>query len=391
MLARAVKRLGHDVIFLVASTERLNRPENLFQDILFPYPHWIIDVSHRLRWHCLVPGLGRSQVLEHLNACDFVILNEEGPALAADLRVPYGVLLTGSDIEIFADPEVAASLKPLVFERPRWVSQLSRHILPTAFILQLLVKPQRAGIKSARFVAFLPRGLVPNADRLLANIGVGPSQRVQVQFIDCERTQYALPPSNSTVRLFSATRLTWLDQPALGLTPLDLKGSDIMIRGIAQYWRQTNNRLDIHLVRKGRNVVETLQLAKSLGIDDQITWHEEMTQQEVLNQFRNADIILEQFGHSAVGMAGFDAMAIGRPLIANGRPDIFTPLIGEVSPICQASGPEEICAHLSRLVPSQEERARIGKASRIYVERYFSAESAARLLISAFSNNKEPL
>jgi glycosyltransferase involved in cell wall biosynthesis len=164
-----------------------------------------------------------------------------------------------------------------------------------------------------------------------------------------------------------------------------------MIRGIAQYCRETGSRFDIHLVRKGLNVDETLQLATSLGIQDQITWHEEMAQHEVLAQFRKADIILEQFGNSAVGMAGFDAMALGRPLIANGRPEIFAPLIGEPSPICQARTPEEVCAQLIRLVPSPEERLRVGLASRVYVEKHFSSDSAAARLMGAFFTGLDPL
>jgi glycosyltransferase involved in cell wall biosynthesis len=386
ILARAVRALGHEVVFLVASAERLNRPENLFADIPPPYPAWIIDVSHRFRWHCLVPCLGRKSVIDRLNSCDCAILNEEGPALAGDLRIPYGVLLTGSDIEVFANPALAETLKPQVFNKPKWASRLSRHFIPTEVVMRRLVMPQRAGIKSARFVAFLPRGLVPKADRLLEEIGVSPARRIEFQFTDSNFEPFAPPPTNVIPRLFSATRLNWIVQPTETLTPLDLKGSDKMLLGIAQFWRQTNRKLDIHLVRKGRHVAETLSLAAELGIQDQITWHEEMTQEDVREQFRQADIVLEQFGSSAVGMAGFDAMALGRPLIANGRPEVLSLITGEVSPICQASTPEEICAQLVRLTQSSEERLRIGLAGRKYVQTHFSAESAARRLLAAFSD-----
>ncbi len=387
MLARAVQRLGHEVVFLIASRERLNRPENLYGEITLPYPPWIIDVSHRFRWHCLVPGLGRHKVLEQLNACDAVILNEEGPALAPQLRVPYAVLLTGSDVEVFANPALAASLRPQAFKRPVWARDLSRRILPVSLILRQLIRPQRAGIKGASTVAFLPEGLVPNADRLLKEIGVTPEQRIGVQFTDCGLAPYTPPALNATVRIFSATRLTWLAEPGTGLTPLDLKGSDIMLRGLGEFWRKTRQPLDIHLVKKGRHVAQTMELAAQLELTDQITWHEEMNQREVLVQFRAADIVFEQLGQSAVGMAGLDAMSTGRPLIANGRPEIFEPLTGQSSPIRQARTAEAVCAQLTELVFSSPKRLKVGLASRGYVEAHFSAESAARRLVTALAGS----
>lgn len=377
MLARAIQRLGHEVDFIVASRERLHRPEHRYSHVSFPYPEWILDASHRFRWHCLIPGLGRSTVLDRLNACDAVILNEEGPALAAHLTVPYGVLLTGSDIEVFANPELADTLKAQAFDHPRWVRELTRRAVPTSIIARKLVEPQRAGIRSALFVAFLPRGLVPTADRLLKEIGVGVTQRLELQFTDCELAPFVTPPSRAVVRIFSATRLTWIDRQAEGLVALDLKGSDVMLRGLAKFIRESGAPIEIHLVRKGRHVDESIALAAELGLAPHITWHDEMSQIDLLRHFQQADIVLEQFGSSVVGIAGLDAMATGRPLIAHGRPEIFEPLIGETSPICQARTSEEIVNQLKRLVPSPAERARVGAASRRYVELHFSADSAA--------------
>lgn len=384
MLARAMQRLGHEVVFVVASPETLNRPEHRYPDISVPYPPWIVDASHRFRWHCLVPGLGRDGVFTHLNACDAVILNEEGPALARHLKVPYGVLLTGSDIAVFADPTLAKTLKPQAFDHPRWARELSRRFLPTSFILRKLVLPQRAGIESSRFVAFLPKGLVPTIDLLLTDIGVRPSQRAELLFTDCELAPYVHPPVNTVVRIFSATRMTWLAQPGTDLTPLDLKGSDVMLRGLAMFLSRMQAPLDIHLVKKGRHLKETMTLAAELGLARQITWHEEMSQKDVLQQFQLADIVLEQFGSSAVGIAGLDAMATGRPLIANGRPEILERVTSHSSPILQATSPEEICAHLQRIVPAADLRIAIGRASRAYVQEFFSSETAARTCMSFF-------
>jgi glycosyltransferase involved in cell wall biosynthesis len=82
-----------------------------------------------------------------------------------------------------------------------------------------------------------------------------------------------------------------------------------------------------------------------------------------------------------VAMAGLDAMATGRPLIANARPEIGAEALDAPSPVCQARTPAEVAAQLQRLVFDAKERERVGNASRAYVERHFSAEGAARRLL----------
>jgi glycosyltransferase involved in cell wall biosynthesis len=390
MIARALRRAGHEVVFLVASRERLNRPEHRYADISVPYPPWIVDLSSALRWHCLVPGPSRSRVLAELNSCDAVVLNEEGPALAAGLNVPYVVLLTGSDVEIFANPSKVQSLKPQAIDHPAWLRRTIAGLLPDRLILNRLITPQRAGLKGARAVFFLPRGLAPAADTILNEIGVAPPRRRESFFTDTELATFSPPPHRSPLRVVSATRLTWLPNQAAGLSTLDLKGSDIMIRGLAEYCTRNNAKLDIHLVRKGRQVSEAAQLVKEVGLDGHVTWHDEMNQQAVLEFFREADIVIEQLAQSAVGMAGLDAMATGRPVIANGRPEIIERIAPEASPILQATTPQQVAAHLAALAVSTSLREDVGRRSRAYVERNFSAEVAAKSFLSALSSTQAP-
>lgn len=386
MLARTLRQQGHDVRFFVVSREKLNRPEHRYSDIGLPYPPWLIDVSHYFRWHCLLPGSARRRVVNELNSCDAVILNEEGPALAGELRVPYAVLLTGSDMETFANPEHVISLKSQLIEHPVWLKRALSYLIPGQFIIRRLINPQRRGVQGARIVAFLPQGLAPGVDRMLVEIGVVAPQRQEMLFVDVELAHYVPPPGHTPLKIFCATRLTWIPGPGLGLTSLDLKGSDIMVRGLAEFWRRTGQRLDIHLVRKGRNVSETEALVRELGLSDQVTWHAEMSQQAVLTMFRDADIAIDQLAQSAVGMAGLDAMATGRPLIANGRPDLLSRIASEPAPILQATTPTEVATHLASLAQSRELREDLGRRSQAYVKNYFSTEYATKVFLKAFAN-----
>lgn len=388
MLARALRRAGHEVRFFVASRERLNRPEHRYADVSVPYPSWIVDVSHVFRWHCLVPGPSRFRLLAELNSCDAVILNEEGPALAAGLHVPYVVLLTGSDVEIFANPAQVRSLKPQVIEHPLWLRHTIAGLLPDSLILNRLIMPQRAGLKGARAVFFLPRGIAPVADRILDEIRVAPPNRRESLFTDIELAAFSPLPHRSPLRVVSATRLTWLPDQSAGLSTLDLKGTDVMIRGLAEYCNRNGAKLDIHLVRKGRHISETAQLVREVGLDDQVTWHDQMNQQAVLRFFREADVVIEQLAQSAVGMAGLDAMATGRPLIANGRPEFIERIAPGPSAILQATTPEQVAGHLAALVASKSYREDVGRRSRTYIERNFSADVAARMFMSSLTEDR---
>jgi glycosyltransferase involved in cell wall biosynthesis len=381
MLALALQRLGHEILFIVSSREALNRPEFRYSHITHPYPSWIHDLSSRVRWHFLIPGPGRRRVISLLNRCDFAVLNEEGPALARGLEIPYLVLLTGSDLEVFADPAKANTLKPQLFSRPRWLQAICRRLFPTFIIRRWLTSPQRAGIRHARLVTYFASGLIPEGDRILDEIGVPPDRRVFLLMADLDINPSTPPPSNSILRIFCLARLTWKREPDSDLIELDYKGSDIMIQGLALFFKKHQIRLDIRLVRKGRHVAEAEQLVVRLGLKEEVTWLSELTQFQVREEYRHADIIFDQMANSVVAMGGLEAMATGRPLIANGRPELVQAAVGEPAPICQARSPEEVCAQLERLILSSGLRHEIGRSSRSYVERNFSSDAAARKLL----------
>jgi glycosyltransferase involved in cell wall biosynthesis len=382
MLALALKRLGHEVLFIVLSPDPLCRPESRYPEIRWPYPPWICDLSGPPRWRYLLPGLGRKRVLSLLNTCDFAVLNEEGPALASALSVPHLVLLTGSNLELFADHHKASILRDQLLSTPSGWARFLNCIFPTAVIRSLLTTPQRRGIRDAELVTFFPRGLIPNGDRLLAEIGVQDSKRMDMLIADLHLNSFVPPPTNPVLRVFNVSRFTWKAEPETDLTDLDYKASDVMIRGIGSFRRKHRIPLDLRFVRKGRHIAESVKLVGECGLADQVTWLDELTQLQVRDEYSKADVVFDQLGNGAVAMGGLEAMAIGRPLIANGRPEIFERLTGEVSPICQARTPEEVCAQLARLARDPAERERVGLASWRYVEKHFSSDAAARQILT---------
>ncbi len=383
LLARAFKRLGHDVVFIVSSEMPLDRPENQERALCGSYPDWIHDFSPR--WKTMLPTPWRSRCIRLLQSCDAVVLNQIGPSLLPEIGRPAIAILTGSDLEYFANPETLWQLwrEPSSFKGALILAVKALK----ALLLPGIIQRQREGIRQTTKVSFFPHGFYKRADELLEGLGVGLDKRIFLQLADVEFVQYCEPPNNAVFRAFCATRFTWEHPIPAGYSELDYKGSDVMIRGLSLYYRETGQRLDIHLVRKGLHVPKTIDLVRKEGISDLVTWHDEMSLAGIREQFRLADVIFEQFGESMIGMAGLDAMATGRPVIGNGHPELMQQAMGVSMPICQARTPGEVSAQLKRLVPDAAERRRIGLASRAYIEKYCSTDSAARLCLEILARS----
>ena len=378
MLARALRRLGHEVLFTLSNEAQLDRPENRYAELGPPYPEWIRDFSPM--WKTYFPTPWRRQCVRLLRTCDLVVLSHIGPSLAADIGRPAIALLTGIDVLYFANPEAVRLMTEETHRQPDWIATP----LKLATFAEL-VRNQRAGIGGALLVTHFARGLVPEGDRILDEIGIGDSRRMMMLMTETDRVAYAPPPNNARVRAFCAARLNWKRPVPPGLAELDYKGSDVMIRGIGLFVREHGPCLDVRLVRKGLHLAETVELIREEGFANQVTWLGEMSQEAVLREFAEADILFDQLDRSVVAMAGLDGMATGRPVIANGRPEWTQAAIGAPSPICQARTPQEVADQLRRLVVDAAERGRVGMASRRYVEEYFSADAAARRFLDRIS------
>lgn len=374
MLAQALRDLGHHVLFVITSQELLNRPESRYPEFSNRYPDWIMDAAQITEWDLITLSPALAPVLDMLSACDSLVLNFTGPSLWPLLCRPAIALLTGSDLEHYAnfatvevrsanwDPAYKASAE----------GQMNLHLL------REFIQRQREGIKEAIAVRYMPRGLVPPGDAMLDDMGVPDARRLFLPSAELELVKPTPAPHNNPIRIFCATRLTWKLPIEPGRSLLDYKGSDIMIRGLGLFYRVTGVQLDIQLVRKGLHVAETEKLIAKEGLMDQVTWSDEMSLAAVWAEFARCDIVIEQLADSAIGGAGLDAMAAGRPVIGNARREMFENYFGQSSPICQAQTAEEVCAQLKQLVFSPAKREKIGMLGRRFVEEKCSPRRAAQ-------------
>jgi glycosyltransferase involved in cell wall biosynthesis len=385
-IAEGLRVLGHDVVLIITSKELLHRPESCELAFRSGYPHWIIDASELKEedYFELSPKL--KPVIDQLSHCDALLLNDMGPSLSQILGKPAIAFLTGSDLDYYASSRMIEARTQVWGEDYKNGPEGQGQIAKMADFIQR----QQRGIQAALAVRYFPRGLVPAGDQLLDEIGVHAEKRLFLMAVDYSRVQPAPAPHNQPIRIFCATRLTWKLPVEVGRSSLDYKGSDIMIRGLALFYRTTGTRLDIQLVRKGLHVKELEVLIAEEGLIDQVTWSDEMSLVELQDRYDKSDIVIEQLGGSIVAGAGLRAMATGRPVIGNGHPEMFNVASGEEWPICRAKTPTEVCAHLERLVSDPNERERMGRVARRYIEEHCTNLSAAKTCLTLFEKYLEP-
>lgn len=373
MLAQAMRKLGHEVSFIVTSTSPLDRPENRYSDISYPYPEWIYDLSPmHIHDYMFFSFRKRNRIASILRDCDAVIANEFGPMLLSDMDLPSIAMLTGTDLETYANFNTYDAYS--IFNR---TPAILRPALKW-FISLCLTQPQRAGIHAAAGVIYFPRGILPSSDRLLDDIGIEEERRIFNLMTDIDSFDYCPPQYNMPLRVFCGARLSWSSlMPERGIE-LNYKGTEIMIRGVAMFLRDFCVPLEMRLVKKGTHVKETMKLIEDEGLAEHVIWLDEMSQKQINDEYRQADIVFDQLGRGSIGMVSLDAMAMGRPVIANARPEILEPLLGVRSPICQARTPQEVSQQISYLYFNPNDRVRIGLESRKYVEQYFSSIELAK-------------
>jgi glycosyltransferase involved in cell wall biosynthesis len=364
MLAQALRELGHDVLLVVNSREKLHRPESRNPEYTQGYPNWILDAASLSEWDVMSMHPSLARVLDALSACDGLILNDIGLSLQPLLQQPAIALLTGSDVSYYANFQTVNTRTAC------WATdyRLSAEGQRNENLTRDFIHRQRKGIQQAIGVLHFPRGVVPESDEILDELGVTDSRRFFQYIAELKMVNEAPPQQNDRVRVFSATRLTWKAPVDPGRSVLDYKGSDLMIKGLGLFSRRTRVRLDIQLVKKGLHLSETEQLIADEGLADQVTWSGEMPLSKVWSEFARSDIVIEQLGNSAIGMAGMDALAAGRPVIGNTRPDIFKDFFAQPGPICHAETAEEVSDRLTTLVLDSKERERLGRLGRRFVE-----------------------
>ena len=388
-LAQALRALGHKVVFFVdrPRSESRHRPECHYPDIPYPYPDWIREIEPITLKQIVQYRWTLRRVLRTLETCDGVVLNGIALSVGTLIRRPIIGLLTGSDLDVYANPGLVDTLAAT----PHPLDWLPGNGLLKRILFIRLVRLQRAGIAKCCQVEYAIPGLLPDGDALLDEIGVDRTRRTSFMITDIDHLPSPHPSTDGTFRIFCATRLQW-KRPAAGsnVSPLDIKGTDAMLEGLRIFIARSDRPAQIRLISVGADAEAAERYVEELGLAPYVSWLPQLTQAEFLDEMAQADVVLENFGRDGcIGMAGRDAIAMGIPVIGSGKSAIFERVLGEPLPIYEALSPGEICTRLEEVASNDENVARKAVQARAFAERWFSARHAAKCCVAAFEEARK--
>lgn len=356
MYALELKKQGIDVLYFVDRpiSDTLSRPENHFQDIHYPYPDWIVELT--LPTQIFLPlfprifaqWISRKISIRTKKQPQAFVVNGFFCSISPYLKskAPKIFLPGGSELDSWADVDNADVLGQTFAKRSIF------KFLPAPVARKLIkhiVQRQFVGATGCAKILYFPRGFNEAGDRVLEKIeasGADVLSRYDISFEPLKYEPRGEVRKSGKLIIFSGVRFLFETFPdgnkGYG------KGNDVIIRGLAEYYK-LNKNIEIHFVEKGEDVVAAKQMCIDLGIDDAVVWHPEMKFVDLLKLYENADVCFDQVGQHWIGAIGFYALWLGKPLIANDRRAIEAEVWSGDSPILSAQNPQEIKNQLLKL------------------------------------------
>ncbi len=377
LLAQGLRGLGHHVRLVLNRKELLHRPEARYPEWGAAYPDWIVDCSNLSNEDIAFETPAIDQAIHHLtHKVDLVILNDIGPAFASYLKTPHAVVLTGSDLAYYANFD---SLK---MQTRMWDPEFKRSLQGRRYLRRMAdsVARQRDGILGAEVVCYGQRGLVPSGDQILDSIGVRDERRLMLHFSNTIDLKPQPLVQNGKLILLCGSRVVYRLDNNPALSAMDFKGTDVLLKGFALYC-QSGGEGELRLPRKGQDLQAAIDLISELAISTRVRWLDEMPLLRFYEEMISADVVCDQFGSSFPGMVTTDAYALGRPVMAKLRPEIFSQRFPEPLPGFDAETPEQIASHLMMIGRNRRLLVDMGQKSRAYAEAYLSPESMAKQLL----------
>ena len=379
MFSREMRKKDKEVILYVDAPPdyELDRPEAYDKTLAYPYPDWIREIPptgikhfHKLR----LASFFYRKLIKELNTYESVVLNGIWIALAPYLNEKSKVyaLCAGYEIDTLSDLSNVNNLVKTALDKKPLLS-------PFKFLLNFYYK--RAviqyceGIARSDGINYYPSGISKRGDEIITAIKADKKyKRLELRGFPTGDFKYSKVDINKDkFTILNFTRFFFVDEDHAN------KRNDTMLEGIGLFLNEINFRENVEILffDKGddQSLIKAREIIERQGYTKFVTWLREVSQDELFNEIvPKCDVAFDQLGGQWIGAGAF-VMAMGRPLIAEGRPEIFEPLTGEVSPVCQAATPEEVCFWLKKLYFDRTEINRIGLESKNYIQKHYSIEN----------------
>lgn len=115
---------------------------------------------------------------------------------------------------------------------------------------------------------------------------------------------------------------------------------------------------------------------------------EKMTQIEAFEQYKKADIIIDQIIGGTYGVFAIEAMALGKPVITYITDEMKQNLPAEL-PIVSAN-PDDLEEVLEELIQNENKRVSLGNHGVEYVRKYHDCDKNAKILVDIYAGNHVP-
>jgi len=163
---------------------------------------------------------------------------------------------------------------------------------------------------------------------------------------------------------------------------LNNKGTDKFLNGWALFVRR-NPRVKARLVtvEYGKDVAASRALIRDLGIESSVAWLPQMFRKDLMVGLNLADIVCGEFEHN--WMAGgvlYEALALGKPLLAWRDDDPYSATYPSLYPILRAGDPESVAARLEQYWADPESCRQMGEEGRRWYQREIVERSLDRYM-----------
>ncbi len=350
----------------------LDRPESLDKSLTGNYPDWIVNLNldiydTKTTFYLLFPSIFFKSLIKKINRYDVVFINGNWLKLAKYIDQDKFVIGLLAGTEVY---EADERRKPMLISNASQKGGVQK-IIPRFIYAQIygrIIQLYKDGLKRLNLVNYYLPEINPEGDAVIDDIKKGQKySRVIVRGFDTSLFDYIEPDiQRQTFVILNITRFCFTQNIN------DNKRNDIMIRGIAKFVRKNNivSNLKIVFFEKGIDLELAKKMCNDLDITKFITWSPIVSMEKLKNYFGECDVAFDQLGEQWIG-AGLFSMLTGRPLIANGRGDIYEKYLGEKFPVCQAKNDDDVCEWLTRIYCNRKLVKEIGFASHNYVVKHF--------------------
>jgi glycosyltransferase involved in cell wall biosynthesis len=147
------------------------------------------------------------------------------------------------------------------------------------------------------------------------------------------------------------------------------KRNDVMVRALGELVRGEFPSARLLLGEWGADLEATSALVQELGVAANVRWIPPVPKLRLIELYRAADVVLDQFALGTFGGIAPEAMACERPVVMAFDRALHEWCFPEQPPIVDARDERTLADALRRLARDPLERERLGRAGRDWVER----------------------